>query len=484
MKKKTSLKWKIARYLFLYAGGLVVLLTVFQTILLQPMYERYKLETLHKAGDEVVAALGTGSQEDLYDTIWEVSAENDTCVRVIDTSGNDQVTGNMGCVLYRMNTREILQQYNLARQSGNEYLSSSAGIGMPGGPGREGKPDDGGEMKNLTLTRIVDTDQGTSIVMVYTGLSPVNATLSTLRLQIVYIAVILLVSMIILTWIMNRRIATPLMKINDAAKKLPEGEYAADPKTNQYREAQELNETLYQAAQDIQKADKAKRDLIANVSHDLRTPLTMIKGYGEMMRDLPGEKTDENLEVIINESDRLKYLVNDLLDLSKLEDKNITLSLREFSMSDLVRRNVQKYNFYHLQDQFEFRVDCQEDLTVYGDEGRIEQVFNNFMTNAVNYSGDARTIEVRCFAKGSSVRTEVQDHGEGIEADKINDIWDRYYKVDREHVRRLDSSGIGLNICQKILSLHGAEYGVESVYGQGSTFWFELPARKPEETVA
>jgi signal transduction histidine kinase len=120
-----------------------------------------------------------------------------------------------------------------------------------------------------------------------------------------------------------------------------------DPTTDVYREAQELNYTLTQAAADIQKADQAKRDLIANVSHDLRTPLTMIKGYGEMMRDLPGEKTDENLDVIINESERLKFLVDDLLDLSKLTDHVVELHRTSFSMSDLVRRNVQKYHFYH-----------------------------------------------------------------------------------------------------------------------------------------
>jgi signal transduction histidine kinase len=389
----------------------------------------------------------------------------------------------MGCVLYRMNTREILEQYSLARENNDSYLSKSSGIGLPGGPGRDDGRG-GAEMKNLTLTRIVDTDNGTSIVMVYTGLSPVNATVSTLRMQIIYIAVILLAATVLLTWIINRRIATPLIKINEAAKSLPEGTYEADEKTNAYREAQELNETLTQAAEDIRKADKAKRDLIANVSHDLRTPLTMIKGYGEMMRDLPGEKTDENLEVIINEADRLKYLVNDLLDLSKLEEQAIELHCTAFSLSDLVSRNVQKYNYYHVQDQFEIRLACEENLMVFADEGRIEQVFNNFMTNAVNYSGDSREIDVRAFSKGDMVRVEVQDYGEGIEPDKLNDIWDRYYKIDREHVRRLDSSGIGLNICRKILTLHKAPYGVQSMPNEGSTFWFELPKTKEAPAVS
>jgi len=482
LKKKSSLKWKIASYLISFAAGLILLLSVFQTVLLEPMYEKYKKDTVRRAGDEVVAAIKS-EDTDLTNTIYSVSAANDTCVRIINFAGEDQVAGNMGCVLYRMNTREILEQYSLAVDNGNEYLStSSGGIGIPGGPGRPRDGTGGDEMKNLTLTRIVDTDEGKIIVLVYAGLSPVNATVQTLRVQMYYIAAIVLIAVILLTWIMNRHIASPLMKINESAKHLPEGSYDIDAKTDEYREAQELNLTLSEAARDIRKADQAKRDLIANVSHDLRTPLTMIKGYGEMMRDLPGEKTDENLEVIINESDRLKYLVNDLLDLSKLEENRISLEKTDFSLSDLVLRNVQKYRYYHVQDQFEINVSCEENLMVNADEKRIEQVVNNFLTNAVNYSGDSRSIEVRVFRKGESARVEVEDHGEGIEQDRLKDIWDRYYKIDREHVRRTDSSGLGLNICQKVLSLHGCEYGVESELGKGSTFWFELPLIKEQKS--
>ena len=473
--KKKSLRFKITLYLSVFVVGLIILLAVFQTVLLEPMYEKYKIDTVRRAGDEVIEALDEGDDTDLTETIWEVSAANDTCVRIIDTSGIDQVTGNMGCVLYRMNTREILEQYQLARENDNEYLSTSAGIGIPGGPQTDmPHPDRRDEMKNLTLTRIVDSDNGTAIVMIYAGLSPVNATIQTLRLQIIYIAVILFVSVLILAWIMTRTIADPLTKINNAAKQLPEGIYVTDPKTDRYREAQELNLTLTQAAADIQKADRAKRDLIANVSHDLRTPLTMIKGYGEMMRDLPGEKTDENLEVIINESERMKFLVDDLLDLSKLNDNVTELNMTVFSMSDLVNRNVQKYLFYHKQDGFDIRLSCDPDMMVRADERRMEQVFNNFMSNAVNYSGDAKTIEVRAFRKDGVVRVEVSDHGPGIPKEQLNDIWDRFYKIDREHVRRTDSSGLGLNICRHLLELHKARYGVISKVGEGSTFWFEL----------
>ena len=175
-------------------------------------------------------------------------------------------------------------------------------------------------------------------------------------------------------------------------------------------------------AVDIQKADKAKRDLIANVSHDLRTPLTMISGYGEMMRDLPGEKTDENIQVIIDESHRLTYLVNDLLDLSKLEEHKIKLNCSRFDLSALAERELRKYDVYRVSDGFEITSECTPGLPVNADAERIAQVFNNFVINAINYSGNSRKIEIRVYPKGSKAHLEVQDHGEGIPADQQKDI--------------------------------------------------------------
>ncbi len=473
MKKKISLKWKIAEYLMLFAAGLIALLIVFQLWLLEPMYEKYKIESVRNASQQIEEALDD-DDSNLTEVIYEISAANDTCVRIFEGS-TDMTTGNMGCVLYRMSPRELLEQIELARENDNEYLSQTvSGVGPAGGPEkREDEPD---MMKNLTFTKILESDDGIdTVIMVYSGLTPVNATLSTLRVQILYISLIVLIAVILLTYVMYRTVARPLSRINDAAKLLPEGSYSNSDIKAGYSEADELNETLQQAARDISKADKAKRDLIANVSHDLRTPLTMISGYGEMMRDLPGEKTDENIQVIIDESRRLTYLVNDLLDLSKMEEKKISLDLSEFSIVSLIEAELRKYDVYRMQDGFEITLDADRELYVKADMKRIAQVFNNLMTNAVNYSGESRKIDVRAKKRGDKVRVEVQDYGEGIPEDKLNDIWDRYYKVDKEHVRSTNSSGIGLSIVRQILEMHHAQFGVISQLNKGSTFWFELP---------
>lgn len=469
MKKKISLKWKIAKYLIVFTALLIALIWVFQIVLLEPMYERNKISTIRNASDEIVTHL---DKDDITSIIYKVSAQNDTCVRIISSDTWAQA-GNMGCVLYRMSNTEILQQVALAEENNGSYLSTSTKLDI-GGPSSD--------FKNIIYTRIVDTDSGRNVVMVYSGISPVNATTRTLSTQLIYITGFLVLSIALLTFLMNKTIAKPLTAISQQAANLPKGIYQADPKNDQYEEAQELNATLAQAATDIKKADQAKRDLIANVSHDLRTPLTMISGYGEMMRDLPGEKTDENIQVIIDESNRLTSLVNDLLDLSKMQANRITLQESDFSLSALVENQMKKYEVYRVQDGYRLETEIESSIMVHGDEKRIEQVFNNFMTNAINYGGSQKHVIVRLKTQGTQATVEVQDFGEGIPEDKINDIWDRYYKIDKQHVRVSNGSGIGLAIVRQILELHHVPYGVRSKVGEGSTFWFSLPlAGKPKQ---
>lgn len=459
----------------LFAAGLIALLIVFQLWLLEPMYEKYKIESVKNASRQIEEAIDGDDTANLSEVLYNISAANDTCVRIFE-GNTDITTGNMGCVLYRMSPMELYDQVQLARSNGNEYLSKTvSGIGPAGGTSKSA--DKGRDlMTNLTFTRILEADDGPeTVIMVYSGLTPVNATLSTLRVQILYISLIVLAAVILLTYFLYRTVARPLSRINEAARQLPEGSYQIGDIRAGYSEAEELNETLEQAAKDISKADKAKRDLIANVSHDLRTPLTMISGYGEMMRDLPGEKTDENIQVIIDESRRLTYLVNDLLDLSRMQENRISLDISEFNIVSLIDAELRKYDVYRMQDGFEISLDAEKDLYVRADMKRIAQVFNNLMTNAVNYSGESRRIDVRALKAGDNVRVEVQDYGEGIAEDKLDDIWDRYYKIDKQHVRRMNSSGIGLSIVRQVLEMHHAPFGVTSRINEGSTFWFELP---------
>ena len=469
-KVGVSLKGKIGLYLFVFAAVLITLLFVFQMMLLEPMYEHEKIDSVKKTGDAIANAI---DEDDLTDLLFATSMHNDTCISV--TYNDASLTeGNQFCTVFsNMSTETKSELIGYASVSKNNTYVAVHDRSLGKGSSR----DTDSSFKDIIYTRIVKADDGDAIIMVYSGISPVSATRSTLSVQLLYITLMIVAAIVILTFLINRNIAKPLTEINQSAKQLPQGRYEVNPKTNKYREAEELNETLAQAANDIQKADKAKRDLIANVSHDLRTPLTMISGYGEMMRDLPGEKTDENCQVIIDEAQRLNVLVNDLLDLSRLQENKIRLEKTIFDLSAMLDQQLKKYDVYTYQEGFNIEHYLLGEVLINADLKRMEQVFNNFMTNAINYSGKNKHIIVRetLSPDGSEVKVEIQDFGEGIAKDKINDIWDRYYKIDKEHIRAVQGSGIGLSIVKQVLELHGFKYGVISDEGKGSTFWFKCP---------
>lgn len=479
MKKPISLRWKIARTLLVFGLFMIAVLFFFQAVLLEPMYEQNKISTVKNVSDSIAALIESGEDID-EEMLFAYQLQNDACVRVIDSDDDIYFTPpamNAGCVLYRMKPMEISTLITAAAESedGTYLTTESFFRDMPGDMNMR---DDEKGMNNITYTRIIrddDDDDEFTAILVYAGFARVNDASRTLNRQLLYIGIIMVLAVIILTWLMDRQIVRPLRKINDKARSLPEGKYEYDPATDRYMEARELNETLQQAAEDIDQAERARRDLIANVSHDLRTPLTMISGYGEMMIDMPEEKTDENIQVIIDESRRLSALVNDLLDLSGMQEGKIVLNREYFDLHEMISDELRKYDVC-IREGYQIDYIPAAGCMVYADRRRMEQVFNNFMTNAIHYGGENRHIIVREVKMEDSVQVQVQDFGEGIAEKDLANIWERYYKVDKQHVRYSSGSGIGLSIVRSILDLHGARYGVNSRLNEGSTFWFELPS--------
>lgn len=478
MKKLTSLKWEIGKYLIIFCILTASIVFLFQIVLLQPMYEANKIKSIETVGSFVEKFI---EDERLDEFVDYMQSQSDTCIMVYQSSssgGMQGSIGNRGCMISSITNSERAKFVTKAIGSKNHsYLArvtnNSSDFGVDG--------DQGDNFDTIVYTKIVNAADYSSIIMVSGNITPLNATTETLASQMRYIALFMIVAVAILTLLMYRHIAKPIIGITSNAKQLPQGKYTIDPKTNRYKEAADLNNTLVQAANDIQKADKAKRDLISNVSHDLRTPLTMIGGYGEMMIDLPEEKTDENIQVIVDETKRLNALVNDLLDMSRLQDGRIVLHKEVFDISALLKTQLQKYDVYRMQEGYTIESELLDTIYVNADKKRIEQVINNFLNNAVNYGGEAKHIIVREIKKENTVRIEVQDFGEGIDSKDLDNIWDRYYKVDKEHVRVANGSGIGLNIVKQLLELHGVPYGVNSSKGKGSTFYFEMPIEKENQ---
>jgi signal transduction histidine kinase len=283
-------------------------------------------------------------------------------------------------------------------------------------------------------------------------------------------------------------LSTPILHIQKEALKLSEGDYGSvNFEKSDINEVDELSETLDKAAKDLSKIDETRKELFANVSHDLKTPLTMIKAYAEMIRDISGSnkaKRNEHLDVIINETDVLNKLVSDMLDLSKLQDGVASFNFAPFDLSSNINDAVAKFNTMVQKEGISIQIDCEPELLAYGDESKINEVLYNFISNAIKHVGEDKLIQIRAFLVDMhTIRIEVEDHGPGIDEAMLPYIWDRYYKIDKVHKRATVGTGLGLSIVKEILEAHNASYGVESAVGQGATFWFEMKLAQNNQDV-
>lgn len=322
---------------------------------------------------------------------------------------------------------------------------------------------------------IPDTEYCYVILM---SIDPIDATSSVITSQLIYITIISLIISTVISLFMSKKISRPIKQMNDTAKKLGKGDYNIVFEKCGYEELDELADTLNKATTSLERTDVIKRELIANVSHDLKTPLTMIKAYSEMIRDLSGdnkEKREEHLKVIIDETDRLTRLVNDMMDLSKIESGIITINKENIDFSELASSLVDRIKMSNIDTEHNIEYIIPKDLYVYADKTKIEQVLYNLIINAIKHSGEGkRNILVKVTATQKRVKVEVIDDGVGISKEDLEHIWDRYYKASESFTRNVQGSGLGLSIVKNILIKHSSDFGVESEVGKGSNFWFDL----------
>ncbi len=279
----------------------------------------------------------------------------------------------------------------------------------------------------------------------------------------------------------SRRLSRPIKAITSEARKLGDGDFNVKFQGKSYSEVNRLAETLNTAAYEMAQADNRQKDLIANVSHDLKTPLTLIRSYAEMIRDLSGDdpvKRNANLEVIMEESDRMSNLISDMSKVSRMARHETKLDMEYFDLVQLTAEILTSYDIYVTRDGYDFVFNAPKEAPVYADRDNIAQVLTNLISNAVKYCGEDKTVIVNIRKAGKVFRVEVSDHGPGIKQEEIPHVWDRYYKASSNYVRPTKGSGLGLSIVKEILTLHKAEFGVVSQEGEGSTFWFELDMMK------
>ena len=498
-KKRVGIKWLIFATLTVFIFVTLLVIWFFQVKMLSFFYLSTKFSELDEMSEELQTQLG--DEEALVSSVYDRAAESQTNINVYAIREGKAVqlvrtTGYLEGRVPFLSDMYITRLYHAAQENQGDFmgtLSFDVKQGRPeievhGGSRQDAvkeaiKRDRNGAVGAICVT-LREYDGVQYLIIQISELSPIQTTITTLQKQFLWIGIILLLLALTLAWIMSKLIGKPIERVNRKAKRLADGDYPTDFSiAHAYREIGELGDTLQFASIELSRTDALQQELISNISHDLRTPLTMIRGYSEMIRDIPGENTPENMQVIIDETQRLSDLVSDMLDISKIRAGTQKPSLEPFSLTQTVQDTMYRYDKLINKDGYRIEFVYDSDVTVVADRRMILQVIYNLINNAVHYTGTDLYVCVRQKLEGTKVRISVYDTGDGISEEEIPFIWDRYYKVDKVHKRAEVGSGLGLSIVKGILELHGAEYGVNSTLGVGSEFWFELDAVNLEKEI-
>jgi signal transduction histidine kinase len=312
------------------------------------------------------------------------------------------------------------------------------------------------------------------VVIISAPLASIKEAEAIIKEQLMIVTLILIVISLVLTFYFSRAFTRPILRINEAAAKMASGNLTIRVDVDSKDELGMLSDTINNLSVQLQKIEQLRKELIANVSHEFRTPLSLIKGYAETIRDVTGdlpEKRNKQLEIILEETDRLKCMVDDTLNLSQMQSEYFRLDMRPFDIISTARNIKNRFEYILEEKGITLELDMgTENITVVGEESQIEQVLYNFVNNACNHTARGGWIRIEIIENVDNVKIEVKDNGEGISSEELPYIWDRFYKTSKES----KGTGLGLAITKKILEAHTAGFGVESELNKGTEFWFTL----------
>ncbi len=459
-------------YLAAFTVFVLLVVLIFQVLLLPRFYERTKMKELYNVADSIEKNV---ESENLETGASALASDYSVCILVCainELQGRVILSCDVStrCYIHRIPVRNIENMYQEAQDNGGSLVKTIA-FGSSEGEEREREDFEG----NTVYIRIFESGSGDEYMMLLNSqIQPVSAVTSTYMSQFQTVVFILLCGSLLISILISRKITKPIVKLNKSVERLAAGDYNEVFDGDGYREIRELSDALNYASGELSRTDMLQKELLANISHDLRTPLTMIKGYSEVMRDIPGENTPENVQIIVDETTRLSELVNDLLDISKIKAGTRKMEPEQFSLTETVEATLHRYEKLTEKDGYSISFEYDRNVEVMADRVMMLQVIYNLINNAINYTGKDKKVSVRQAVSGSRVRITVTDTGDGIPPEQIPFIWDRYYKVDKVHRRAMVGTGLGLSIVKGVLEMHKATYGLESAVGKGSTFWFEL----------
>ena len=371
--------------------------------------------------NELVEQVKNIDNSSILSSIDDISLDNNICLEYVDNWGNKYYFNNKttSCLLGK--NKNIDKELVKIKQSQEEIYFEK--ILNP---------------LNNSTSLLYGIKKNNGYVFLFTSLEDIGTTTSLIKSQLIYLTLLTILLSIVIAMFLSRRIAKPISDMTKKATKLADGNYNLVFKNTGINELDELANSLNYLEQEVSKTDTYRRDLMANVSHDLKTPLTMIKAYAEMIKDITiddKEKTIKNLDVIIEETERLNILVNDILELSKLQNNQDNLDIEEFDIVSLIKDILRRYEIIKETENYNLILESPESIIVKADKKRISQVIYNLINNAVNYTGDDLRVIVRLTEESKDCLVEIIDTGKGIDEEDLQNIWNRYYKQENNHKR-------------------------------------------------
>lgn len=455
-------------YFMVFAAVILLMVWFMQSFFMNTYYERMMAQEAQTTANKLGNYYSTN--KDNFDEYARKAADRNGLYIRLETADSTSEYGNSGL------SQGDLPHYQFEISDAKDKLAKSS-LGKISLTVTE----KGNKASRLVYATYLGNRDDGNILYMIAPLYPVESTISILRSQLLYITFITLMIASMLAIIMSTWLSLPIASITKSAVQLSNGNYNVNFNGGIFTETNELARTLNKASYEMQKTDSYQRDLIANVSHDLKTPLTMIKSYAEMINDISGdnpEKRAEHLAVIIAEVDRLNKLVSDMLSASRLQSNSAELNMTKFDIVKAATEVEETFEVLNQQEGYNISFNKCKTAYVYGDYDKLKQVMANLISNAIKYCGKDKYVRIELKKVGRNVRFDVIDHGDGIAAEEISHVWERYYRTSANRNRNIEGTGLGLSIVKGILSLHNANYGVESEEGKGSDFWFELATVK------
>ena len=338
------------------------------------------------------------------------------------------------------------------------------------------------------------------LILMKTALESIRESVKISNSFLAYVGILAVILSIIIIVIVSRRITTPLVRLADISKRMTELDFevkyqpAKKHHTNEIdvlgRDMNLMSETLEKTISELKSAnnqlqsdiekkneiDEMRKEFLSNVSHELKTPLALIQGYAEGLKECvhdDAESRDFYCEVIMDEADKMNQMVKKLLTLNQLEFGNETVMMEHFDLTELITGVINSQAL--LAEQSGIRIDFEADgpMLVWADEFKVEEVVTNYLSNAIHYASYEKRISIRYIQKADCVRVCVFNTGDPIPETELENVWIKFYKVDKARTREYGGNRIGLSIVKAIMESFHRECGVEN-HEDGVEFWFEL----------